>query len=273
MRKRKWTADEEEHLRTHILTDTRLAISKHINCPLSVLSRKLVELRLATHKISMRKPMPTVGQTINRLTILQIIKSGGSGVIALCQCQCGNKSSQRLSSIASGRIKSCGCLKAELASARLKKSNYKHGLSHLKTNRLYRIWCVMKCRCSNTKLRQAADYVGRGIRVCDEWIDDYVAFHKWSMSHGYEDHLTIDRINVDGNYEPSNCQWITKEEQGRNKRNTVRITAFGVTKRLIEWVEDPRCNANNGGAIVYRISAGWPPEDAISKTDLRCRPQ
>jgi len=84
-----------------------------------------------------------------------------------------------------------------------------------KATRLYKTWFGMKRRCYNTKLKQYKDWGGRGITVCEEWLNDYMVFKKWAVEHGYAPNLTIDRIDNDGNYEPSNCQWLTKSEHGK----------------------------------------------------------
>ena len=95
-----------------------------------------------------------------------------------------------------------------------------HGLSMVegKATRLYGIWCGMKQRCYNPKSCNYKYYGGRGIAVCDEWQNDYKAFYDWAMSNGYCSNLSIDRINVNGNYEPSNCQWVTQSYQILNRR-------------------------------------------------------
>lgn len=110
--------------------------------------------------------------------------------------------------------------------------NYNHGMTR---TRLYRIWQAMKTRCYNQNFTHYKHYGGRGISICDEWLNDFQAFYDWSMSHGYSDDLTIDRIDNDGNYEPSNCRWATKEQQVNNCRHCHYITFNGETHSLSEW--------------------------------------
>lgn len=93
----------------------------------------------------------------------------------------------------------------------------------------------MKNRCNNPNTERFKDYGARGIKVCDEWEHDFQAFYDWSMSHGYEEHLTIDRINNDGNYEPSNCRWTTQLVQGNNCRHNHLITYKGETHSMSDW--------------------------------------
>ena len=130
-------------------------------------------------------------------------------VLWLCQCDCSNTTMAQGSRLLLGRTQSCGCLSRE--------SHTRHGLHN---TRLYVTWCNMKARCSNPSAKAFKHYGGRGIKVCDEWKDDFQSFYDWSMSNGYEEHLTIDRINVNGNYSPDNCRWATWETQRNNKRNS-----------------------------------------------------
>ena len=109
---------------------------------------------------------------------------------------------------------------------------YKHGG---KGTRLYRIWQQMKNRCHNPKTSRFKDYGGRGITVCDEWKNDFQAFYNWAMANGYSDDLTIDRIDNDGNYEPSNCRWATELEQVNNSRHNHMVTYQGRTQSLSDW--------------------------------------
>ena len=129
----------------------------------------------------------------------------------LCKCDCGNMVIVPARSLINDASKSCGCLQKEIA----KNTFTRHGK---RGSRLYIIWSSMKTRCYNGKSRAYKWYGGRGIKICDEWLNDFQAFYDWAMANGYKDDLTIDRIDVNGNYEPSNCRWITISEQQKNKR-------------------------------------------------------
>lgn len=138
--------------------------------------------------------------------------------------------------------------------------NYKHGL---KGTRLYRIWNGIKNRCFNPNYHRYSDYGGRGIKVCDEWKNDFQSFYDWSMSNGYSDNLTIDRINNDGNYEPSNCRWVGLKVQANNSRHCNNIQFNGEVHSISEWARItgiPRYTLNN------RINKyGWSIEDSLTK--------
>lgn len=108
-----------------------------------------------------------------------------------------------------------------------------HGLRH---SRLYNIWTQMTQRCKNENLDYYDRYGGRGITVCSEWAN-FEKFADWALSNGYQEHLSIDRLDVNGNYEPANCKWSTTLEQSRNKRNTRYITINEETRPLSEWAE------------------------------------
>ncbi len=113
---------------------------------------------------------------------------------------------------------------------------WKHG-AWLRNKKLYNLWITMIHRCEDAKREKYKDYGGRGITVCEEW-HDASAFMDWAFANGYEEGLQIDRIDVDGNYEPNNCRWVTPKENSRNRRNTVFLTVDGKTKCVAEWCEN-----------------------------------
>ena len=126
--------------------------------------------------------------------------------------------------------------------------------------RLYKAWTNMRNRCNWEKDREYQHYGGRGITVCDEWQNSFEPFMKWALSHGYNDTLTIDRINVDGNYEPDNCRWITRKEQNNNMTSNVRLTYKGVTHNLTEWSQITGIKYQT---LQGRIRRGWKVEDVL----------
>jgi hypothetical protein len=102
-------------------------------------------------------------------------------------------------------------------------------------HRLYRIWVAMRQRCNDPNRDGFAGYGGRGIKVCPEWDSSYPAFKAWALANGYASHLTIDRVDVNGNYEPGNCRWLTVKEQLSNTRRSKLVTVNGVTRNVLEW--------------------------------------
>lgn len=142
---------------------------------------------------------------------------------------------------------------------------YKNSPSDSKENRhLYGIWRKMKQRCLEPDSDRYKDYGGRGITVAQEWIENFDTFADWAKGNGYEDGLTIDRIDNDGNYCPENCRWLTKREQNRNKRTNKMVTYMGETKPLIVWCEELGLKYD---PIHNRIDKGWDVELAF-KTPL-----
>lgn len=153
-----------------------------------------------------------------------------------CRCDCGNYVVVRQDQLTTNKTKSCGCLLAESRNKNLAIKQVKTGrkirsrringysanwnpLKHQQP-RLYRIWQGMKSRCYYTKNKCYDSYGGRGISICDEWLRSFNAFAEWALANGYRDNLSIDRIDVNGNYCHENCRWITMAEQQKNKRKS-----------------------------------------------------
>lgn len=135
----------------------------------------------------------------------------------LCRCDCGKEAVVRTTALTSGHTKSCGCY-----AKHLRENGVPHTTHGNKHSRLYRIWCGMKSRCCNPNVPFYKYYGGKGIAVCEEWQNDFQSFFGWSMTNGYSDGLTIDRINGDGDYSPENCRWVTMTVQNRNKKKVNR---------------------------------------------------
>lgn len=160
-----------------------------------------------------------LGVRAGRLTVVSYYgKNKTNEALWVCLCDCGKEVIIKGRNIRSGNTKSCGCLCRDVA-AKMGNSRTTHGMSE---TRIYSIWCDMKRRCYNASNKEYHNYGGRGIRVCNEWIMDFDEFYNWSIASGYNENLTIDRIDVNGNYSANNCRWATISEQGRNKRLSVK---------------------------------------------------
>lgn len=173
------------------------------------------------------------GNRYGRLTVIREVEriryaSGNSHRVWECLCDCGNIIRCTTDRLRRGNTKSCGCLRKEITS----KKNYKHGGTKTK---LYRIWDEMNGRCFCKTNKAYKNYGARGIRVCDEWRKNFSLFRSWALSNGYQEGLTIERIDNNGNYCPDNCKWIPKSEQPKNRRNCHLITFNGKTQTLSEW--------------------------------------
>ena len=145
--------------------------------------------------------------------------SARNEVMWRCRCDCGKEFTTRARSLRSGECTSCGCVRRAHSIAAMAKANTKHGAApHRGYTKLYNTWRRMKGRCNRPTATSYQYYGGRGISVCDAWQHDFQAFRDWALAHGYREGLSIDRIDVNGNYCPENCRWITMAEQQRNKR-------------------------------------------------------
>lgn len=172
-----------------------------------------------------------------------------------CKCDCGNTCEVRQEMLVSGHTKSCGCIVKEGRGKDPEAVTNKYA-------RLYKIYRGMKDRCTNPNDQHHTNYYDKGVKMCDEWLNNPKAFIEWSLNNKYEDHLTIDRIDPFGNYEPSNCRWITNKEQQRNKRNTIRYNVDGEMLTLAEIAERYNIKVSTLSARVYRY--GYTIEEAIN---------
>lgn len=183
-----------------------------------------------------------IGVSYGKLTIVSESEKINGKRHFLCECECGNVGVHRLEDIRAGKIKSCGCFNKE--------KEIKHGLSG---TRIYNTWKSMISRCNDAKCDSFNSYGGRGIKVCEGWLDAST-FYAWSIANGYEDDLTIERKNVNGNYEPGNCTWIPLREQANNTRRSRTITHNGQTMILKKWAK--RLNIKYA-TLKNRLRLGW----------------
>lgn len=206
-----------------------------------------------------------LGQKFGRLLVLRqaedYIGENYSKSRWLCKCDCGNEIVVRSAGLTSGLTKSCGCLKSDINS----KAHKKHNLSGTK---IYRIYSGMKDRCFNKNDEHYSDYGGRGITICSEWLGEHGVEHfaKWAYENGFDENAdyrqcTIDRINVNGNYEPSNCRWATQKEQCNNWRKTKRYEYNGEFHTLSEWADITGLNYHMLKARVTKY--GYTMKEAI----------
>lgn len=197
------------------------------------------------------------GSTFGRLTVLGIVNDKRRGKVYKCLCTCGNITRVTGTNLITGNTRSCGCLHNE-------GNNTKHKQSHTK---LYKVYYGMKNRCYNKKHSYYHDYGGRGIKVCDEWLNDNKTFFNWAMDNGYREGLTIDRIDLDGNYTPNNCRWTTIKDQVRNRRNTVYIEYEGVKKPMGQWSEELDVPYHT---LYTRYTKGWKSKDILFGKGGKC---
>jgi len=194
------------------------------------------------------------GQRFGRLEVKSFEKITISGPKWICKCDCGTSRAVLGCSLKKGRTKSCGCLNAELAKAR----GFKHGLCETKS---YAAWRGMKDRCSNPLNPGWENYGGRGIKVCERWANSFEDFYD-DMGEPPSPNHSIDRINVNGHYEPKNCRWATVSEQSVNKRNNRILKKDGKAQCMSQWAEDLGISKYT---IWNRITKlGWDEEKALT---------
>lgn len=170
----------------------------------------------------------------------------------LCRCDCGKETITNAYSLKTGMTKSCGCLRtAKRINAMCYKENYKH---------LHEIYTNMKTRCYNDKTEQYENYGGRGIIVCDEWLNSFKMFYDWAISNGYNKNLTLDRQNNDSNYNPNNCRWVNKTVQANNRRTNKILTVGKISDTMANW---SRKSGTEYYKIQRRLKKGYSDIDAI----------
>lgn len=216
---------------------------------------------------NMSKALDLTGERYGNLTVIKRVENSKNGHSNwLCKCDCGNYTTVHSGHLREKRgTKTCGCSWKKVG-----ERTYKHGM---KKTRLYRVWNGIKKRCFNENEPSYPQYGGRGITVCDEWKNDFQAFYDWAITNGYDKNskrgeCTIDRIDVNGNYEPSNCRWVDMKIQSRNRRNTIYIEQNGEKISLIELCEKQDLNYSR---VQSRMARGKNFEKAKinSNKDLR----
>ena len=200
----------------------------------------------------MYKPEEIEGKKFGYLTA---IKYSGNGKWE-CACDCGNIKYVETSKLVKGKIVSCGCKN------KLHQFRKTHGMTN---TRIYSIWSGMKNRCQNTRKQEYKMYGGRGISICDEWLGEngFEYFCDWAMQNGYQDNLTIERKDVDGNYCPENCCWIPLGEQALNTRNNVYLEYNGESKPISQWAKEYGINYQVFHNRVRNL--GWSMEKALNE--------
>ena len=200
-----------------------------------------------------------IGVKYGRLTVLGETphRSTDGRVMWRLLCDCGKEIERVAKSVKSGNTKSCGCAKMDLLIAR-NKSSAQHGMTGSPT---FTVWANMKERCLNPNHNSYHRYGGRGIQICDRWLESFKNFYDdmGPMPSG----MSLDRIDVDGNYEPGNCRWATSEEQANNRANNRVLEFDGRRQTVAQWAREIGVSKQ---ALRYRILAGWSVEDALTTT-------
>lgn len=209
------------------------------------------------HKGGYTRHKDLTGQVFYNLTVIELAepiinKNGEKSARWKCLCKCGNTVIVRGNSLSCGKTKSCGCLNRTKPS-----NNRKHCMSN---SRIYSRYKAIKQRCFNENSTGYKDYGARGITMCDEWLGErgFENFYNWSMANGYNDDLSIERVDVNGNYCPENCMWISKDKQAHNKRNTFIVNGVRVAE------EARKLGIVTPHIARERCKLGWDVESAIS---------
>lgn len=203
------------------------------------------------------------GNKYGRLEVLELYDRNHGKIKWKCRCDCGKIIIATGNNLKNGHTQSCGCYRKE-------RTGKFHTIHGERKSRLYSILTGMKTRCYDSNCRSYQHYGKRGIKICDEWLGKggYENFRKWAIENGYSDNLSIDRIDVNGNYEPANCRWATSAIQSNNTTASRFVTINGTTKTIAEWAKETGIKS---GTIRYRIDKmHLSPEEAITRPLTPC---
>jgi hypothetical protein len=238
--------EPEQEAVTLLTGSTRQAVGGPIMSPQS------------SHPHTIRKDL--TGKVFGRLTVLYRTDrktSQGFRLYWMCRCECGNETEVYRCKLTGGRTVSCGCRLKEIR-AWFPTQSLKHGMS--KGCKEFRSWASMRGRCCNQQNHKFPIYGGRGIKICDRWMESFQNFYD-DMGQAPSKLHSIDRIDVNGDYCPENCRWAVAAQQSDNKTNTVRLTWNGVTRTVTEW---SRIVGVQRMTIKARLKYGWSVDSALS---------
>ena len=206
-----------------------------------------------------------VGRRFGKLTVISIFhkieKSGRKAKFCKCKCDCEKEKDIRIDALINNSVISCGCFSKKQSSERMKKIATLHGLSH---HPLYGVWDKIVDRCENQNHCSYKNYGGRGIKICNEWRNNPEVFINWALNNGWKKELTVDRIDVNGNYEPNNCRFVDRHVQSANQRKSIKnksgyvgITWDNSRNKWISWL-----SINNK---TYNLGRFISKKDALDK--------
>ena len=198
------------------------------------------------------------GKVFGRLTILKEISAEKGSRVFECLCSCGNTCNKTIKALIKNSISSCGCYQREFNNS--PRVNMRSENHHFLNTRLYRIWAGMKKRCYNQNCRAFKWYGAKGISVCEEWTNSFLCFRDWALKNGYNDQLTIDRIDSDKNYSEDNCRWVDMRTQNANKKNN-RIVFFQGKNMCVSEVS--RISNTPYTTIISRLNKGLSLKKAV----------
>lgn len=209
------------------------------------------------------------GMKFNRLLVVNKtnMRSKRGCILWECRCDCGNIVFVEGFNLKNDYIKSCGCLRKEISTQRIIESNKKRIVHGFSGTRIYQVWKNMINRCNNPVLDSYKRYGDRGILVCNEWLD-FIKFKEWALNNGYAEYLQIDRINNDGNYEPSNCRWATKIIQANNTSTNVLLTYKNKSQTASQWAQELGIKVKTIRNRIYSLK--WSVEKTLNERMFVC---